>query len=199
MIGPTAVFNMRANYGAPYGRYGLIGPAIAALAYYFSTREDETGPPNYETVTAADTNKIVDNVKVQDGAYSWIVYSNGDLKIFDVPSGKEALIGTRYSIGDTNYAKTLAVLRKRSKQVDKVLAKGGLDGAKLSGGSSASQATIPNAQRKATGDDTTRIGADNGGRGGLQLRAGGIAGVAMGVIGLALILTLAFRKKKKKR
>lgn len=197
MIGPTAVFNMRAN---PYNQYGIW--SYLQSAYNWATgAEDETGPPSYETVTAPDTEKIVDSVKVQDGAYTWIVYSNGDLKIFNVPAGKESLIGTRYRIGDTNYAKTLGVLRSRSKQVDKVLAKNGLDGAKLSAGSTAADAAIvqKSAKRTATGDDATRIGGNgNGGGGGLQLRAGGIAGIAMGVIGLALILTLVFRKKKKK-
>lgn len=177
--------------------YDYLNPfkAVQATVDYFT--EDE-GPPSYETVTAADTSKIVANTKVQDGAYSWIVYSNGDLKIFNVPAGKEALIGTRYKIGDTNYAKTLAVLRSRSKEVDKVLAKGGLDGAKLAQGATASGATI--APKKApkkggTGDDTTRTGGKGGG--GLQLGASGIAGIAMGVVGLVLILGLVFKRKRK--
>lgn len=207
------------KYGAVYGSYGAhpkaaikgiqsnqihsglgawydyLNPYKAAQATVDYFKEDE-GPPSYDTVTAADTSKIVANTKVKDGAYSWIVYSNGDLKIFNVPAGKEALIGTRYKIGDTNYAKTLAILRSRSKEVDKVLAKGGLDGAKLAQGATASgAATAP--KKGGTGDDTTRTGGTGGG--GLQLGASGIAGIAMGVVGLVLVLGLVFKRKRKRK
>jgi len=182
----------REGYGAWYDYLNPVKGAQAAYDYFSS----EEGPPSYDTVTAADTSKIVANTKVKDGAYSWIVYSNGDLKIFNVPAGKEALIGTRYKIGDTNYAKTLAVLRSRSKAVDKVLAKNGLDGAKLAQGATASGATIA-PKKGGTGDDTTRTGGAGGG--GLQLGASGIAGIAMGVVGLVLILGLVFKRKRKRR
>jgi len=87
-------------------------------------------------------------------------------------------------------------LRSRSKAVDKVLAKNGLDGAKLAQGATASGATIA-PKKGGTGDDTTRTGGAGGG--GLQLGASGIAGIAMGVVGLVLILGLVFKRKRKRR
>jgi hypothetical protein len=63
-------------------------------------------------------------VSVKDqGGYTWIVYSNGDIKIFDVPAGKEHLMGQKYRPGDANYAAILAKLRKLDPQVDKILGK----------------------------------------------------------------------------
>jgi len=202
MIGNLQVYNMRANYGGAYGRYGIWN--YLQSAYDYLTGSDE--PPSYEQATAADPNVIVAQTKVKDGAYSWIVYSNGELKIFDVPAGKEQLIGTRYRIGNRNYAETLAVLRKRSKEVDKVLAQGGLDGAKLAAG-----ATFEDASKKTA---TTVPAASNGSSVSVstststmapvvagQVRRtpwGAIGGAGIGVIGLIILVVALTRKKGKK-
>lgn len=204
MIGRTG------NFGGVHGRYGSNPNSVASLYNQITGSREGYGewawsdllPWNAGKAAAEwvrgdtpidDIKKSVATIKVKDGAYTWLVYSNGDLKIYNAPAGQEASIGKRYSIGDTNYAKTLGVLRTRSKEVDKVLAKGGLDGAKLAqGATSSSAATAP--QGGATGDDTTRTGGTGGG---LQLKAGSIAGIAMGVVGLALILGLVFKRKRK--
>jgi len=176
MIGNLQVYNMRANYGGAYGRYGIWN--YLQSAYDYLTGSDE--PPSYEQATAADPNVIVAQTKVKDGAYSWIVYRN--------------------------YAETLAVLRKRSKEVDKVLAQGGLDGAKLAAG-----ATFEDASKKTA---TTVPAASNGSSVSVstststmapvvagQVRRtpwGAIGGAGIGVIGLIILVVALTRKKGKK-
>lgn len=197
MIGNLQVYSMRGNYGAPYGRYGVW--SYLQSAYDYLTGSDE--PPSYDQATAADPNVIVANTKVKDGAYSWIVYSNGELKIFDVPAGKESLIGTRYRIGNKNYASTLAVLRKRSKEVDKVLAKGGLSGAKLAAGATfaeAAQKPSSGGSKPSTGGSTqapvTAYDAPKP-----RTPWGAIGGVGIGVIGLIILVAALTRKRKGKK
>ncbi len=200
MIGNIQVYNMGSNYGTYGAWYEYLNPFKAAQATvdYF-TSEDE--PPSYEQATAADPNVIVAQTKVKDGAYSWIVYSNGELKIFDVPAGKEALIGTRYRIGNKNYASTLAVLRKRSKEVDKVLAKGGLSGAKLAAGATfaeAAQKPSSGGSKPSTGGSTqapvTAYDASKP-----RTPWGAIGGAGIGVIGLIILVAALSRKRKGKK
>ena len=201
MIGNIQVYNMRGNYGT-YGVYGW-NPITAAVNWWTGGSEDE--PPTYEQATAADPNVIVANTKVRDGKYSWIVYSNGELKIFDVPAGKESLIGTRYRIGNKNYASTLAVLRKRSKEVDKVLAKGGLSGAKLAAG-----ATFAEASQKPSSGGSKPSKPSSGGSGSSPVYApavqdrktppwGAIGGIGAGVVGLIILFAVLARRKKGKK
>ena len=193
MIGPVSVFNMRANPIQAYNRYGAwydyLNPfkAAKAAADYFQ----DDGPPAYDEVTAPDPDKIVASEQIKDGAYSWIVYSNGDLKIFDVPEGKEELINTRYRIGDSNYAKTLATLRTRSPKVDKVLAKGGLDGAKLAAGATRNESVIQTSK-------SSKGGAITNGNGGGGIDVMTVVGISAGVIGLIILSSVLFRRRRKK-
>ena len=96
--------------------------------WYGEEEPPETGGQSPETQKKSGL------VSVKDGSYTWVVYKNGDIKLFNVPAGKEHLIGSRYRIGDANYAAILSKLRKLSSHVDEVLAQGGLDGKKLAQG-----------------------------------------------------------------
>jgi len=207
------------NFGATYGKYGshpmtpaglyntVTGSHVGYHGWldylnpfsYFA--DDEDAPPSYDTVTAVDTTKSTASMKVTDGDYEWILYSNGDAKIFNVPAGKESLIGTRYKIGDSSYAGVLANLRKRSSSVDTFLAQHGLDAAKLaSGGSRTSAAVTPVEPPKKgltslfTRDSSTDLTTPT-----KRPPWATIGGAAIGVVGLIFLFTAIARRKRKRK